>query len=194
MGLLDNLNIFKPKEQQPQQQGNPQNYSIMPPIERSPLDASVHIWALNSNDDSLVNFLMQQQGNYFDKIKNKWIPIQEGKLGFNNTALIEIHKILSSVSNKSNALGWIDDTQLKTTMRYTLRTLIKSMTINKKRWELKDWARDSLYRNCENILFLFLTKLLNGHTANLHFSGGGVSESITHQDSFDKSNNGGLFK
>ena len=136
MGLLD---IFKSKEQT--QQNQP--YSVLPPIEKNPLDGSVHIWALNSNDDSLVNFLMQQQGNYFDKIKNKWIPIQEGKLGFNNTGLIEIHKILSSVSNKSNALGCIDEKELKTVMRYTLRTLIKSMTMNKRRWELKDWARET---------------------------------------------------
>lgn len=189
MGILDKINIFKKQEEQ-----KPQNYSIMPQVEKNPLDASVHIWALNSNDDMLLNFLMTQQGNYFDKIKNKWIPLEENKLGFNNTGLIEIHRILSSVSNKSNALGWIEEKELKQVMRYTLRTLIKSMIMNKRRWNLKDWAKDTLYRNCENILFLFLTKALKGHTANLHFGNTGVSENITHSDSFDVSNNGGLFK
>jgi len=182
MGFLD---IFKNKQQE---QGT--NYSVMPPIQSNPLDASAHIWALSSNDDSLMNFLMSQQGKYFDKQQNKWIPV-DSELGFNEVGLLEIHRILGSVANKSNALSFLDKSEVKDIMKYTLKTLIRQMTINKKRWDLKNWARDGLYRNSENILFLFLTKTINGHTANLHFSGGGVSESISHRDNFDTANNSG---
>jgi len=187
-GLFEDKNKIAQQEAQRMQQIS---NSITPIAERNPLDQSVHIWALNSNDDNLFNFLMIQQGNLYNKSKNKWELTDHTNKGFNEQALQEIYKIMSSVANKSNALGILTKDEIKRIMYFTMVTLLKAMVMNKKRWELKDWSRDCIFTNAENQMFIFLTKALDGHTSTMHFGGTGVRENVNHTDSFDVSNNQG---
>ena len=172
-------------QQLPQQCNN----SIQAREEQNPLESSAHIWALNTNDDNLFNFLMIQQGKVFNKSTKLWELRTENK-GFNDTGLLEIYKIMSSVANSSNSMGFTDRKEIKQIMMSTLKTLVKSMVMNKKKWELQDSARDSIFTDVENQLFLFLTKTIEGHTSKMHFgSNQGLTENITHTDSFDFANN-----
>ena len=172
-------------EQQPQYSNN----SIQAREEQNPLENSAHIWALNTNDDNLFNFLMIQQGKVFNKSTKLWELRTENK-GFNDEGLLEIYKIMSSVANSSNSMGFTEKKEVKQIMLVTCKTLVKSMVMNKKKWELQDSARDCIFTDVENQMFLFLTKTIQGHTSKMHFgSNQGLTENITHNDSFDFANN-----
>lgn len=169
-----------------------ENTNIM---QEDPLQASYHIWGMQQNSDVVYDFLMGERGFFWDKYKKEYVKFQNQEENFNELGLRDMYSILHSVANRSNVLGDLDKKQINQIMLNTMITVVKNLTRNKKRWDLKEHSRDTLVQNTRNMLLLFLTKTTNGQTASLMYGSNGMQERITHDDSFDKANGvGGILR
>jgi len=171
--------------QQPQQYGN----SIQAREERSPLEDSAHIWALNSNNEIAMSFLNSLQGKIFDYERKTWILLGPSEL-FCDECKLQLYALLSSIVNSSNSMGFTKDKQIDGLLVYNMGTFNQLLSQNRKIWKLKRYQIDTILMSISNMEEVFLSKTLEGNTANMHFGKNrGLNENITHSDSFDTGNN-----
>lgn len=162
-------------------------------VAEDPLQASYHIWGMQQNTDVVFDFLMGERGFFWDKNEKKYKKFQGQESNFNEQGLKDLYNIMHSVVNRSNVLGNLTDTQINSIMFRTMTTVVKNMTRNKKRWELKEYSRDSIVENIKNQMLIFLSKTKKGAASIQFFGSGNIQESIKHDDSFDQANGiGGL--
>ena len=157
-------------------------------VQEDPLQASYHVWGMQQNTDVVFDFLMGERGYFWDRNDKKYKKFKGSEDNFKELGLKDLYNIIHSVVNRSNVLADLKESQIDTIMLRTMTTVVKNMTRNKKRWELKEHSRDSIVENCKNQLLLFLTKTKNGQTAELMFGTGNMQEDIKHSDSFDQAN------
>jgi hypothetical protein len=170
---------------------NYSNNSIQPHMDRNPLEDSAHIWALNSNDDALMNFLNSLQGKIYDRETKTWKKIIKEEL-FNDECKITLYTQLSSLISTSNSMGFTDKNgkQIKELMLFNMSSFDKLLTQNRKIWKLKRYNVEVILQSICNNSVLFLSKTIEGNTANMHFGKDkGLQENISHNDSFDFANN-----
>lgn len=148
----------------------------------NPLDSSFMAWAMNTNSDILFEFIMVQRGYFMNKNKNEWELPNGAQEQFNDEGVREIYKLLSSVANRANVVGILKQDEINRIMLDTLNTLSINMVRCKKKWDLKDAARDNLYRATENLMYITLSKTKEGKFAEHMFQSGNVQERMMHSD------------
>ena len=153
-----------------------------------PLQASYHVWGMQQNTDVVYDFLMGERGFFWDKNTKQYQKFDNQEPNFNAIALKSLYNTIHSVVNRSNVLGNLSKDQINRIMYNTLITIIKDMTRNKKRWELKEHARDSILENVKNQMLIFLSKTKDGAAGIQFFGSGNIQERISHDDSFDQAN------
>lgn len=161
------------------------------PTYDDPLQSSYHVWGMQQNTDVVFDFLMGERGFFWDKHKKQYKKFEGQEPNFNELGLKDLYNIIHSVVNRANVLADLKQSQINTIMFRTMITVVKNMTRNKKRWDLKEHSRDSIVENCKNQLLLFLSKTKDGQTARLFYGNEGMTETLKHDDSFDVANNGG---
>ena len=156
--------------------------------QEDPLQSSYHVWGMQQNTDVVFDFLMAERGYFWDKNLKAYQPFDDQEPNFNEIGLKTLYNVMHSVVNRSNVLGNLSKAQINTIMFRTMTTIVKDMTRNKKRWELKEHSRDSIVENIKNQLLIFLSKTKEGAASIQFFGSGDIKENYNYKDDFDQAN------
>ena len=158
------------------------------PVREDPLSSSYHVYGMQQNSDVVFDFLQGERGYFWNKNTQSYEQFANISDNFNELGLKDLYNIMHSVCNRSNVLAELSSTQINKIMERTMITIIKNMTRNKKRWELKEHSRDSILQNSKNQMLMFLSKTLDGHASELFYGNVKMNEDQRHTDNMDIGN------
>jgi len=173
---------------------NENEYTQTVNLRENPLEGSYHVYGMQQNSDVVFDFLQGERGYFWNKNKNAYEKFNCDEDNFNELGLKDLHNILHSVVNRSNVLADLKISEINKIMERTMITIIKNMTRNKKRWQLKEHARDSILQNCKNQMKMFLSKTKEGRAATLFYGNVSMDEDFHHKNEVDQGGIPGMIR